>query len=61
MKKQLLIVTLIFIQIFSAFLQRVTVVYPNKKVLVTLNNRQNSDVGDWYVKVSYRNCPIKSS
>jgi alpha-glucosidase len=55
MKKQLLITALLSFLILSAFSQKATVVSPNQKIHVTLNNRQNVDVGDWYLKVTYVN------
>ena len=55
MKKQLLITALLSFQILSAFSQKATVVSPNQKINVALYNRQNTDVGDWYLKVTYVN------
>lgn len=37
----------------TALPQKVTVVSPNNKVSVVLYNMQNTDVGEWYLKVNY--------
>jgi len=55
MKKQLLIVAILFFQLFSVFSQKATVVSPNQKIQVALLNQQNTDVGEWYLKVTYIN------
>jgi len=39
----------------TALPQKVTVVSPNNKVSVALYSIQNTDVGEWYLKVSYIN------
>lgn len=52
MKKQLLIIILLSFQIVSAFSQKATVVSPNQKIHVALYNQQNTDVGEWYLKVT---------
>lgn len=44
---------LIFISAIPAFPQKVTVVSPNNKIIVDLINRQNTDKGEWFLKVSY--------
>ena len=55
MKCKVLITGLIFLNTLTVIPQNVTVVSPNQKVKVTLLNRQNADVGEWYLKVSYLN------
>jgi hypothetical protein len=35
--------------------QKVSVVSPNKKITVLLFNQQNTEVGEWYLKVGYNN------
>ena len=52
-KKYLLITALFTLPIISAFSQEVTLVSPSEKILVRLNNRQNTDVGEWYLMVTY--------
>src|SRR5674476_887162 len=37
----------------TALPQKVTVVSPNNKVIVALYSNQNTDVGEWFLKVSY--------
>ena len=44
---------LIFISAIPAFSQKVTVVSPNNKITVDLINKQNTDTGEWFLKVSY--------
>jgi alpha-glucosidase len=46
--------TCLFI-LFSAlvFSQKVTIESPNQKLSISLYNTQNTDVGEWYLKVSY--------
>jgi hypothetical protein len=55
MMKQLLIIAFFVLQVFSGFSQKVTVTSPNQKVGIVLYNRQNSDAGEWYLKVNYTN------
>lgn len=55
MMKQLLIIAFFVLQVFSVFSQKVTVISPNQKVGIVLYNRQNSDAGEWYLKVNYTN------
>jgi alpha-glucosidase len=55
MKCKVLITGLVFLNTLTVIPQNVTVVSPNQKVKVTLLNRQNTDVGEWYLKVSYLN------
>jgi alpha-glucosidase len=55
MKKYLFIAAIIFLQVFSVFSQKATVVSPNQKICVTLHNQQNEDVGNWYLKIAYVN------
>jgi hypothetical protein len=44
---------LIFISAIPVFSQKVTVVSPNNKIIVDLINKQNTDTGEWFLKVSY--------
>ena len=37
----------------AVFSQKVTIVSPNHKINVVLYNQQNTDVGEWYLKVNY--------
>ncbi len=39
----------------EAFSQKVTVVSPNQKIIISLHNQQNMDSGEWYLKVAYAN------
>ena len=55
MNKKLLIIVLVCTQILTAFSQSVTLLSPNKKMEVSLYNRQNKTIGDWYLKVIYVN------
>lgn len=48
-----LVLVLLFFNVFSAFSQNATVVSPNQKISVLLYNQQNTDTGEWYLKVSY--------
>jgi hypothetical protein len=36
-----------------AYAQKIKVLSPNQKVHVALYNQQNSDIGEWYLKISY--------
>lgn len=54
MKLPLVLVPLFFYA-FSVFSQKTTVVSPNQKVNVLLYNQQNTEVGEWHLKVSYNN------
>jgi alpha-glucosidase len=40
---------------FSVSAQKVTVQSPNQKISVALFNKQNADMGEWYLKASYNN------
>ncbi len=51
--KYTLITGLILLISLSAFSQKVTVVSPNQKISVSLYNQQNTDIGEWYLKVNY--------
>ena len=53
--KHLLTPILFVLLISSAFSQKVTVTSPNQKVSIALFNQQNTDAGEWYLKVSYTN------
>jgi hypothetical protein len=55
MKKQLLITALLSFQILAAFSQKATAVSPNQKIHVAIYNQQNTEVGEWYLKVTYFN------
>ena len=55
MKYKVLITWLFFLNTLTVIPQKVTVVSPNQKINVALLNRQNADVGEWYLKVSYLN------
>jgi alpha-glucosidase len=54
MKRKILTGLFILITL-TALPQKVTVVSPNNKVTVALYNVQNTDVGEWYLKLSYTN------
>jgi len=54
MKLSFVIVLFLF-NAFFAFSQKLVVVSPNQKVNIALYNQQNTDVGEWYLKVSYNN------
>jgi alpha-glucosidase len=50
------IMTVIFFLItITALPQKTTVVSPNQKINIELFNKQNADVGEWFLKVSYLN------
>ena len=53
--KQLLITSIFFFQVLFVFSQKATVISPNQKIQVSLYNRQNKDIGEWYLKVIYIN------
>jgi hypothetical protein len=53
--KQLLIIAFFTLQFLSVYSQKVTVTSPNQKVGIVLYNQQNSDAGEWYLKVNYTN------
>jgi hypothetical protein len=53
MKLRSLIIGICIITAFSAYSQTVVVTSPNMKVDVALYNKQQSDAGEWYLKVSY--------
>jgi alpha-glucosidase len=44
---------LLFLSAMPVFSQRVSVVSPNNRITVDLINRQNTDSGEWFLKVSY--------
>jgi alpha-glucosidase len=52
MKREILSVLFILFTL-SALPQKVTMVSPNNKVIVALYSNQNTDVGEWFLKVSY--------
>src|SRR5665647_1044643 len=43
----------ILLSSLAAFSQKVTIVSPNQKINVELYNQQNTDKGEWYLKVNY--------
>ena len=53
--KRIYLAGLIILFALTAFPQKVTVVSPNNKVSVSLYNVQNTDIGEWFLKVSYTN------
>ena len=53
MKYLSLIISLFCATFLQAYSQKSTVASPNQKVSVSLYNVQNSDVGEWYLKVNY--------
>ena len=52
MRLIVLFILLSFITL-SSFSQTISVASPNQKINIALFNRQHSDVGEWYLKVSY--------
>ena len=48
-----IIVGLIFLSSITVFSQKVSVVSPNQKITIGLYNRLNTEVGAWYLIVSY--------
>lgn len=53
--KQLIIIAFFVLQILSGYSQNVTVTSPNNKISVELINEQNTNVGEWCLKVNYIN------
>ncbi|NMC40938.1 MAG: hypothetical protein GYA43_07170 [Bacteroidales bacterium] len=53
--KRNLITVLIILSFPGVFAQKAVVISPGKKIIVQVHNRQNSDKGEWYLKVSYNN------
>jgi alpha-glucosidase len=53
--KNKILAGLILLSSFTAFSQKVTVVSPNHKINIGLYNTQNTEVGEWYLKVNYLN------
>lgn len=53
--KYLLITVLLIFVFSSSFSQKVSVESPNHKVRIALFNRGDTDIGKWYLKVSYLN------
>ncbi len=51
--KSLIICAFIILTFSSAFAQKLSLVSPNQQVKVELFNKQNKDVGEWYLKVSH--------
>ena len=54
MKRNLLTV-LIILSFPGVFAQKAVVISPNKKINVPVHNRQNPDMGEWYLKVLCNN------
>lgn len=52
--KQIIITVFILIVSSIAVAREVIVDSPNKKISVVLYNRQNSDLGNWYLKINYK-------
>jgi alpha-glucosidase len=50
-----IITGLILLSSITVFSQRVTVVSPNQKIDIGLYNTKNTEIGEWYLKVSYKN------
>jgi alpha-glucosidase len=53
--KLILVIVINFCNVFFTFSQKVCVVSPNQKISVSLYNKQNTDNGEWYLKVDYKN------
>lgn len=51
---RIIIAMLIFIFSSIAVAQKVTVDSPNKKINIVLYNRETSDLGNWYIKINYK-------
>ena len=60
--KRILTAALIFITSSIALAQKVTVDSPNKKINIALYNRENGAIGNWYLKINYKenhkNCEL---
>jgi alpha-glucosidase len=56
------LITLLIVISSIVVAQKVSVESPNKKINIALFNQQNSDIGKWYLKVSYKendkNCEL---
>jgi hypothetical protein len=50
---KLLLVSVIAILSLNSFSTNITLDSPNKKIRLSLINRQNSDTGEWYLKLNY--------
>jgi alpha-glucosidase len=55
MRHLLLLSVFVILNITNIFSQKVTIVSPNQKISVALFNRQNTDAGEWYLKIDYAN------
>jgi len=53
--KNKIITVLILLSSFTVFSQKVTVVSPNKKITIGLYNTNSTEIGEWYLKLSYLN------
>ena len=53
--KNKIILGLIILNTLTVFSQKVMVVSPNQKINIGVYNKQNADMGEWYLKVSYIN------
>jgi hypothetical protein len=51
--RKLLFLTVIGILSINSFSANVNLISPNKKISISVLNRQNSDTGEWYLKVNY--------
>ena len=49
------VIAIFFCSIYFAFSQKVCVISPNEKISVSLYCQQNSDKGEWYLKVDCKN------
>lgn len=48
-------IAVLFIFITSlSIAQKATIESPNKKISIALNNQQNSDLGEWYLSINYK-------
>jgi hypothetical protein len=50
-----LITGFLILSALQAFSQKVTVSSPNQQINVALFNRQNTDIGEWFLKIGYAN------
>jgi alpha-glucosidase len=48
-----IIIAISILSILPAFPQKVTIVSPNQKIIVELQDQQNAGAGGWFLKVSY--------
>jgi len=50
-----IIIGLVLLSSITVFSQKVTVISPNQKINIGLYNTKNTEIGEWYLKVSYIN------